>query len=97
VPRSNPSSTRTILVLLAFASFLGWMPRMRRSGAVRWHVEMLRGTTPIQQFAPAAAASRAFAGLEERFDVTIVAHRIRAGAPYEFVPIDDRALAAWLA
>jgi hypothetical protein len=82
-------------VLLAAASFLGWLPRLSRQGSVRRHVEMLRRAAPIQQFAP--AAYRAFAELEGRFDITIVAHRAFTGSHYEFVPVNERALAAWLA
>ncbi|MDQ8045315.1 MAG: hypothetical protein AAGC46_08000 [Solirubrobacteraceae bacterium] len=94
--RQAPSSTRTVLVLLTAAAFLGWMPRLRRSGSIRWHMELLQGATPIQQFAPAASAYRAFSGLHDRFDVTIIAHRVWADGPFELVPVDDRALAAWL-
>jgi hypothetical protein len=84
-----------VLVLLAAASFLGWLPRLSRQGSVRRHVEMLRSAASIQQFAP--AAYRAFADFEGRLDITIVAHRAHFGSRYELVPVNERALAAWLA
>lgn len=94
MPRAAPSTVRAVLVLLAAASILGWLPRLRRSGSIRAHVELLQKVSPIEHFAP--AAQRAFADLT-RFDVTIVAHRVRDDLPYELVPVDDRAVAAWLA
>lgn len=94
--RPAPTSVRTVLVLLIAASLLGWLPRMKRSGSIRRHVELLQRVTPIQQFAP-VAANRAFFDLGDRFDLTIVAHRVRDDLPYLLVPVDERRVAAWLA
>lgn len=95
VPRTSSHQIRTILVLLTAASLLGWLPRSRRMTTLRRHVELLQRVTPIHQFAPAYAQRAAF-DPTDRLDLTIVAHRVRLGAPYLLVPVDDRQLAAWL-
>lgn len=87
---------RTALVLLAAAGILGWLPRLRRSGSIRAHVELLQKVAPIQQFAPRAGSTALF-GRDGHFSVTIVAQRLRADGPYALVPVDERQLAGWLA
>ncbi len=96
MPRPAPTTVRTVLVLLVAASILGWLPRLRRSGPIRRHIDLLQNVSPIQQFAP-AAGHRTLVDLSDRFDFTVIAHRVRDDLPYLFVPVDDRALEAWLA
>ncbi|MDO9356880.1 MAG: hypothetical protein Q7T55_24500 [Solirubrobacteraceae bacterium] len=93
--RPAPSTARTAVVLLLAASLLGWLPRLRRSGSIRSHIELLQKVAPIEQFAQ-VAGQRSFVDLAGRLDLTIVVHRARADLPYLFVPIDDRELAGWL-
>lgn len=97
MPRETPPTVRTFVVLLAAAGILGWLPRLRRQGSIRSHVELLQKVAPIQQFAPRAGSTALF-GRGGHFSVTIVAQRLgAAGARYELVPVDERVAAAWLA
>lgn len=93
-PRSAQTA-RTVLVLLSAAALLGWLPRRHRVGSVRAHIELLQKVSPIQQFAP-VAGSRALFDRDGHFCVTVVAHRLRDGAPWTLVPVDERELAGWL-
>lgn len=93
--RGSAQTARTVLVLLSAAALLGWLPRRHRIGSVRAHVELLQKISPIQQFAP-TAGSRALFDREGHFGVTVVAHRLRDGAGWTLVPVDERELAGWL-
>ncbi len=96
MPRQTSSTVRTILVLLSAFALLRSLRRPEGVTSLRRHVELLQKVTPIHQFAP-IAGSRALFDRDGAFGVTVVAHRLRTDLPWTLVPVDERAVAAWLA
>jgi hypothetical protein len=96
VPRTTTATSTRALLLMATLVFAFTRLRPQRTG-VRAHIERLQKITPIQQFAP-AAINRGLVNREGGpFYVRILAHHDTTLGRTQFVAVDERVLAGWLA